>query len=263
MPKIAEMQNVYFDYCRQKVLDNISFSLNTGDFVGLIGPNGGGKTTLIKLMMGLIKPNTGSTCLFGENPVYLKDKNKIGYIPQRTGYFNFDFPATVKEIVSLGVLGYKKIPRIINSSDKDKIYMAMKTADVLQISHKLVGHLSGGQLQRVLLAKMLVGNPQILFLDEPTSALDYKSRQKFIDIIVSLNKEKNVTVIFITHDNTQISKYANVLLVTDTKLLFCGSPDEFCKSGDMAKYFGAFSQHIICRRHDDVNIEKLGLQKKT
>jgi zinc transport system ATP-binding protein len=254
--QIAEVKNISFRYTSEYVLENINFSINKGDFVGLIGPNGGGKTTIIKLMMGILKPTRGEIGLFGENPLFSKNKSKIGYIPQRTAGFDFDFPATAQEIVSLGLLVGRKFPRKIDFSDKAKVYNAMKLADVLPFAGKLIGHLSGGQLQRVFLAKMIACEPEILFLDEPTNALDYKTRQKFMDLIINLNKEKKVTVIFITHDNTQISKYANTLLVVDTKMLFCGSPLEFCKSRDMEKYFGAFSQHLICHRHDEA-VEKL------
>lgn len=250
MHQIAELKNVYFSYSGQTALHNINFVIKRGSFTGIIGPNGGGKTTIIRLIMGLITPDRGRVLLFGENPALSKNKNRMGYMPQRTADFNFDFPATVEEIVSLGALGIKKIPRRIEKSDKDKIYNAMETAGVMSFKNKLIGTLSGGELQRVFLAKMLVASPEILFLDEPTTALDYKTREKFMDLVINLNREKKTTVIFITHDNAQISKYADTLLVIDTKMLFCGSPGEFCKSKDMERYFGAFSQHIICHRHD-------------
>lgn len=250
MSQIARLENVYFKYSREYVVKDVSFSINKGDFVGLIGPNGGGKTTIIRLILGLILPDKGKVFLFGANPVSLKNKSKIGYIPQRTSNFDFGFPATAEEIVSLGILGAKKFPRKISAIDKDKVYQAMQLADVLSFRNNLIGNLSGGQLQRVFLAKMLVCKPDILFLDEPTSALDYKTRQKFMELIITLNKEKNTTIIFITHDNTQISRYANTLLVMDTKMLFCGNPTEFCRSKEMERYFGAFGQHIICHRHD-------------
>jgi zinc transport system ATP-binding protein len=247
---VLATEGLTFQYNSTEILADISFRLQAGDYLGLVGPNGSGKTTLIKLILGLLQPSKGEIVLFGSNLTDFKDWRKVGYLPQKINSFNPHFPATVREIVSLGLLSTKRVPRRIKRNDDIAINNALELVDIIDIKTELIGELSGGQQQRVLIAKALVSEPELLILDEPTTALDPEAREKFFGTLKDLNENRKVTIIIITHDIGTIGKYASRLLYLDKRLIFYGGFDDFCTSSEMANYFGEYSQHVICHRHD-------------
>jgi len=248
--KILSVEQLGFRYNSVEVLSDISFSVDAGDYIGLVGPNGSGKTTVIKIILGLLQQEKGSVTLFGTDSSAFRDRHRIGYLPQKPTHFNPHFPATVKEIVSLGLFSKQRFPKRITKDDQVLIYDAMAMAEVLDISDALIGELSGGQQQRVLVARAVVNKPELLILDEPTTALDPEARENFFKVLYELNRRENVTVILITHDIASIGKYASKLLYLDKKVVFYGSFEDFCLSENMTQYFGEFTQHLICHRHD-------------
>jgi len=254
--EIVSVTGLHFQYNATEVLTNISFQLQRGDYAGIVGPNGSGKTTLIKLLLGFYEPHKGSVLLFNTKATQFKDWFRVGYLPQRIMHFNPHFPATVKEVVALGLLSQKVFPKRIVKSDDRAIEQALSLMDIVSIKDERIGTLSGGQQQRVLLAKALVNEPELLILDEPTTALDPEVRERFFSMLQTLNKERKVTVILITHDIGTIGQYASTLLYLDKRLIFFGGFDEFCISHDMSDYFGEFAQHIICHRHDGMVMGK-------
>jgi zinc transport system ATP-binding protein len=243
---VITADHLTFRYNGKDVLRDISFSLQPGDYVGLVGPNGSGKSTLIRLALGLEAPAAGRMLLFGQAPVQFDRWEKIGYLPQKNSALDRFFPATVAEVVSLGLLPGKNYSR---GSRRDVLQHVMEQMDILDIRDKLIGELSGGQQQRVLLARALVKEPEFLILDEPTIAIDPEIRERFLGMLMDLNRNKGVTVLLVTHDTGSIGKYASKLLYLDTTLIFYGSFDQFCQSTEMTQVFGAFSQHLICHRH--------------
>jgi len=247
---IVTVNNLTFRYNSMDVLSNISFDVNAGDFIGLVGPNGSGKTTAIKVILGLLKQTNGAVSLFGTNVNNFRDWRKVGYLPQKLTHFNPYFPATVKEIVSSGLFSSKKFPKRIQRSDEALIDEALNMTDVADIRDEMIGELSGGQQQRVLLARAVINRPELLILDEPTTALDPEAREKFFQTIMGLNQTRNMTIILITHDIASIGKYAFKLLYLDKQIIFYGSFEDFCVSEKMTNYFGEFTQHLICHRHD-------------
>jgi len=246
---IISVEGLSFRYNSIEVLSDISFSVNTGDYIGLVGPNGSGKTTLIKIILGLLKQKKGNFSLFGLDPGNFKEWYRVGYLPQRT-LFNPYFPAIVKEIVSLGLFSKKRFSKSADKPNEILINEAIRLMDVSDIKNKLIGELSGGQQQRVLVARAIVNEPDLLILDEPTTALDPETREKFFHTLRELNRNRNITIIFITHDIGSIGKYASKLLYLDKRIIFYGSFEDFCSSKDMGSYFGEFAQHLICHRHD-------------
>jgi zinc transport system ATP-binding protein len=247
---MLSVEQLSFRYNSVEVLSDISFSVDAGDYIGLVGPNGSGKTTVIKIILGLMQQEKGTVTLFGTDSSTFRDRHKIGYLPQKPTHFNPHFPATVKEIVSLGLFSKMRFPKRITKDDEAVIYEAMEMADVLDISDALIGELSGGQQQKVLVARAVVNKPELLILDEPTTALDPEARENFFKVLYELNLKKNVTVILVTHDIASIGKYASKLLYLDKKIIFYGSFEDFCLSENMTHYFGEFTQHLICHRHD-------------
>ncbi len=242
MNKNIEVKNLSVSYGNSEVLKNISFSINEGDYIGIVGPNGAGKSTLIKALLNLVTENTGEVN-------YYVDKKFIGYLPQITEASHKMFPASVFEVISTGLLLRKSFPKLITKEDKKKVEESLKLLNIEDLSHKKIGDLSGGQQQRVLLARALVSNPKLLILDEPTSALDPKIRNEFYELLKELNETLKVTIVLISHDIGTIGKYASRLIYLDKTLIFDGTFDEFCHSNDMTEYFGHLSQHQICWRH--------------
>lgn len=247
--EILAVNNLSFSYGAAPVLSDVSFTVNKGDFIALAGPNGAGKTTLIRIILGLESKLLGEIKIFGDNLGNKKNWSRIGYLPQRVNIFNPLFPATVEEVVSLGLLSQKKYPKKINSNDEEKIDKVLELLEILNLKKRPVNELSGGQQQRIFLARALVSNPELLIMDEPSTALDPEMRETFFKIIEKLNKDNGVTVIIITHDTTQIGEYANRLLYLDKRVIFSGPFADFCHSADMEKYFGHFAQHLICHQH--------------
>ncbi len=244
---VITADHLTFRYDGKDVLSDISFSLNAGDYVGLVGPNGSGKSTLVRLALGLEAPAAGRILLFGQAPVQFSQWDKIGYLPQKNSALGRFFPATVAEVVALGLLSGKSYSR---SRKQDVLQRVMEQMDIIDIRGKLIGELSGGQQQRVLLARALIKEPEVLILDEPTIAIDPEIRERFLGMLTELNRGRGVTVLLVTHDTGSIGKYANKLLYLDTTLVFYGSFDQFCRSAEMTEVFGAFSQHLICHRHE-------------
>lgn len=250
MTGVVTTENLSFRFNGVEILSDITFALEKGEFLGIVGPNGSGKTTLIRLLLGLLKPTQGTVMLFGHNSDAFSQWRKIGYLPQKIAAFNPHFPATVEEIIALGLLAGKSFPRRVARTDRESIDEVMTLLDITAIRNKLIGELSGGQQQRVLIARALVAGPELLILDEPTTALDPEGRERFFTTLRDLNRRKAVTIIMITHDIGTIGQHASRLLYLDRRLIFFGGFDDFCLSTDMTDYFGEHSQHLICHRHD-------------
>jgi zinc transport system ATP-binding protein len=205
------MENVSFSYEKTPILENVNLYVDKGDFVGIIGPNGSAKTTLIKLMIGLLKPSEGKIKLFGKAIDDFKDYHKIGYVSQNVRNFNQMFPATVEEVVGAGVNARKSLISRIKGEDKDRIDEALKKVEMLDYKKQKVGNLSGGQKQRVFIARALINNPEILFMDEPLVGVDLDSQNKFYALLDRLREEYNITIVMVSHDIGIISEKVNRL----------------------------------------------------
>jgi len=250
MSVVISVEGLSVRYNSLEVLRDISLSVNTGDYVALVGPNGSGKTTLIKTILGLVEPSKGSVSLFKSIPSIFQDWHKIGYIPQRLTSSNPYFPAFVKEIVAMGLLPNKKFPRMIKKADSPIVDNALSMLGILHLKNKHIGELSVGQQQRVLIARALINKPELLILDEPTVAIDPEMMERFFNILHELNRDKNTTIILVTHDIGSVGRYASRLLYLDKRVVFFGTFKDFCESEAMTGYFGHTSQHIICHRDD-------------
>ncbi len=247
MDNILTVQNLTMRYGRNEVLSDISFKVEAGDYIGIVGPNGSGKTTLMKGLLGLLPPYEGGI----EYGKEVKGSSFVGYLPQKAVTNDKLFPAKVKEIVSIGLLGNKRMPKMIYKKDHKSIDTILEKLRISDLKDRKIGDLSGGQQQRVLLARAMVSSPKMLILDEPTSALDPKIREEFYELIMNLNKVDGVTVLLVSHDVGSVGKYTKKMLYLDRWLVFYGSYEEFCKSKEMTEYFGFFSQHHFCWRHAD------------
>lgn len=247
--EIVRTEQLACCYREGRVLEDISFRVQRGDYVGIVGPNGSGKSTLVKALLGLVDISSGGAALFGSPLAGFRDWRRVGYLPQSLHLVNPVFPATVHETVGLGLLSLKRFPKSLNSGDRIKIDDTLEELGIYDLRLKLIGELSGGQLQRVLLARAIVNNPELLVLDEPTAALDPETRERFYTMIGTLNRTRGVTVMLVTHDSGAIGLHASKMLYLDKKILFYGSFEEFCHSPEMSSMFGEHSQHLMCHRH--------------
>ena len=253
---IISVKNLSVKYGSREVFSGVSFDIEKGDYVGIAGQNGSGKTTLVKAVLGLVKPDSGEIEIDGTPFNKFKDWYKIGYLPQSLALSKSIFPATVKEVVALGLLSRKSFPKRLNKQDDKKISEVLKILDIDGIKDKLIGELSGGQQQRVFLAHALVSDPEILILDEPTTALDPEIRESFFETLYRLNKDRKVTILLISHDVGHIGDYARKLLYIDKKAVFFGPFNKFCESEEMENYFGENLQHFICHQHGEESVHK-------
>ena len=199
---IVEIKDLSYKYDKQLVLENINLTVDKGEFLAIIGPNGGGKSTILKLIISLIKPTSGK--------VELKEKS-IGYVPQNTN-ININFPIKVKDVVSLG----------LKYEDK-KVDEALKKVNMLNFKEKRIGNLSGGQRQRVFIARALYNNPALLILDEPTASIDVKGQESIYKLLKELNKDK--TIIVVSHDISVILKYATKIAYINKNIYLHDAPN--------------------------------------
>jgi zinc transport system ATP-binding protein len=233
------------------ILDQVNLSVEAGAYLGIVGPNGSGKTTLVKTILGLLPRTTGSIRIAGQDLESFSSWQKIGYLPQRLHLAKQGFPAKVKEIVASGLLARTMFPKRVTIKDRKIVADVLELLRIADLENKLIGQLSGGQIQRVLLARALVNQPEILILDEPTVALDPATRDHFYRVVKQLNQEKKTTIVLITHDSHTIGEFATTFLYLDRKVIFSGAFHDFCKSEAMTKYFGTFAQHQICHQHQE------------
>ena len=188
------------------VLKSIDLQIFEQDFLGIIGPNGGGKTTLIKIILGLLKPLSGSIVFENEQL-----KSRIGYMPQTHG-LDRKFPVIVSEIVESGLISEKKLSR---SDRKAKVKEMIRRMDIENVAEKAIGELSGGQLQRTLLARAIINDPELLILDEPNSYVDKRFESHFYELLKEINQ--NTTIVLVSHDiGTVISTVKNIACVNET-----------------------------------------------
>lgn len=204
---IITVQNLQVNYDKLVALKEVSFKVNEHEFIGIIGPNGGGKTTLLKTIIGTLKPTRGS--------VYIHKDEVIGYVPQLTT-FDRQFPITVEDVILVGHLPKRiKILQKFSKEEKEHAQDVMKTLGILDLKDRQIGMLSGGQMQRVLIARALMNHPTILILDEPTAGVDTDSKHEIYKLLLRLNN--TLTIMMITHDtNDMMDQFDRIIYINKT-----------------------------------------------
>ncbi len=239
-----EVNKVGFSYENKEVLIDFSVQINSGEFFGIIGPNGGGKTTLLKLVGGLLKPNQGNIKILGEPLVSIPINERaklIGFVPQEN-YFGFDF--SVLEVVLFGRHPYLKQFERPQKRDIDKALDALRFTDALGLKDRNILEISSGERQRVVLARALASEPKILLLDEPTSYLDITHQVEIIKILKKLNNE-GITVVFLSHDiNLTSLVCSRLLLLSNGKMVACDIPEKIINQ-DFIKEVYKITPHIV------------------
>lgn len=211
--KVLEVKDLSFSYPDKSILHRLSFDVDSGDFMCIVGTNGTGKSTLLKLILNQLSPLEGEIKLLGTNSEKYKDFASIAYVSQKATNINRDFPATVEEVVSLGLYSKKGLFKRNTKEDKKLIDSALERVGMLDYKHRQIGYLSGGQQQRVFIAKALISNPRIIFLDEPTTGIDIRAVDSICCLLGDLNKNSGITIVMVTHDISSIIYHSNKILV--------------------------------------------------
>jgi len=201
---VIEFEDVDFNYDNSPALIDINFSIDSNDFVAIVGPNGGGKSTLLKLILAQLSPSKGTISVFGEKNY--KSLEKLGYVPQFTTH-QHDFPLRLMDMVLQGRLRSKSLFVRYSREDKRRATEILEMLKIGEFKDRFLSELSGGQRQRALIARALIDDPKILILDEPTASVDISVEQDIYDILKNLNK--NMTILLVTHDVSFVSKYVN------------------------------------------------------
>jgi zinc transport system ATP-binding protein len=230
------------------VVENANFSIEQGDFLGIVGPNGGGKTTLVQAVLGLLPRSKGEVWINGVRQHEFRDWEKIGYVSQDATSFDEKFPLTVRELVGIGLVSGKNTGRPLRARDWQRVDDELRFMGIADIAGRRVGELSGGQRQRVVVARALVRNPEILVLDEPERGMDASALERFYGTLSELHRERNTTVIVISHDLSSVfCRMSRVLCVN--RVVYSSCVDGNTEEDALKKVYGEHF-NIVYHRHE-------------
>lgn len=232
---IIELVDVSFSYGAEPTLQHLNLSILPGEYVGVIGPNGGGKTTLMKLLLGLLEPQQGTVKLFGTPAKKFRDRHKIGYVPQRIGSNDFRLPITVLEVVRFGA----------PNGNEQKARASLAQLGIADLANRRIAELSGGQQQKVYIAKALAAQPEVIILDEPTAGVDVKAQDDFYQLLASLNKQHGLTIILVSHDIDVVVNEVSKLACINEELVYHGLPKDFIEKNYINKLYGKTRKFIL------------------
>ena len=225
MPLAVELRGVTFGYGEgPPVLRDVDLAVNAGELVAVAGPNGGGKTTLVRLVLGLERPESGQALLYGEPAHRFSRRNTLGYLAQRA-QLQLDAPATVEEVVAAGRLAAGGLIGPLRRRDRVIVEEAIERVGLISVRRRPLSRLSGGQQQRAFIAKALAGNPSLLVLDEPTTGVDVESQEALAALLHRLHSELSVTVLYVSHEFGAIERYVERLLLVRGGIVFDGAPE--------------------------------------
>jgi len=223
-PPAIEMSHVWAGYDGDSVLEDVSLVVHAHDFVGLIGPNGGGKTTLLRVLLGLVTPDRGRVRIMGHS--VRQGRRFLGYVPQ-TVELDHQFPINVWDVAMMGRLGKRGLLHGFTAEDEEIVSDALREVDMLDQRQRLIGDLSGGQRQRVYIARALAGEPQVLLLDEPATNIDPKVSSNIYELLRELNE--HMAILMVTHDMSVVSAYVKTVGCLNRRLFYHG--DEHLEPG--------------------------------
>jgi len=218
--ELVRLKDIWVHYNGITALEGVSLTVDQGDFLGIIGPNGGGKTTLLRLILGLVTPSHGTVSVMGKAPEH--SRRDIGYVPQHN-LFDRSFPISVRETVLMGRYGRTGLFRRYRREDVARAEAALQTVGLLEHRDRQIGKLSGGEQQRVLIARALATEPKLLLLDEPTASVDSTAQTEFYELLEEL--KQRIAIIMVSHDIGAISIYVNKIACLNRQLVYHGSKE--------------------------------------
>jgi zinc transport system ATP-binding protein len=243
----VELEAVDVGYGDVRVLEHIDLTVESGDFLGIIGPNGSGKTTLLRVMLGLREPDRGAVRLFGHPPATFRQWGRLGYVPQRAT-LDPALPVTVSEVVATGLVASLGLFGRTGARERQRIDEVLAQVGMQAHADARIGPLSIGQQQRVLIARALVSKPELLILDEPTGGVDPEAQTSFYALLRHLNRERDVTLILVSHDIGVVAKEVTKLACLNRRLIFHGRPADFLSDAALTALYGP-SMGLVSHRH--------------
>lgn len=233
---VLEFHDVSYRYGNSSAVEHVSLRIERGDFTAIVGPNGSGKTTLLRLGLGLLRPTEGQVSLMGVPVAAFRDWSRVGYVPQVSTHINERFPITVSEVVSQG--HHKRFsPRSFwRKARSPAVRSALQTVGAEHLADRRIGLLSGGELQRVLVARSLVGEPELLVLDEPSAGFDIHGEEQLNALLRRLN-ENGTTVLIVSHDIGAVMREAETCCCINKSVKFHGQPHDLTQS-ELAELYG-------------------------
>ena len=247
MRAFVELEDVGFGYGPSPVLEGINLTVSPGDFLGIIGPNGSGKTTLLRIALGLLAPTSGRVRLFGHDPAEFRQWGRLGYVPQRA-VLDPGLPATVQEVVASGLVPALGLFRRVGAAERRRIADVLAHVGMREHGAAHIGALSPGLQQRVLIARALVSDPELLLLDEPTGGVDPEAQSSFYALLRHLNRERDVTLILVSHDIAVVAKEVTKLACLNRRLVFHGRPGDFLSDAALTALYGP-AVRIVSHEH--------------
>lgn len=242
--KCIEFTDINFSYPHNHVLENISFAVNAGDYVGLVGGNGSGKTTILRIMLGLLEAESGTAQLFGEDVSKFQKWQLLGYVPQHVSRGESSFGTTVREVIESGLVSRKKYFFHTKPSDEKIIQWAMSVTEIKDLETRLIGTLSGGERQLVFIARALVSRPKLLVLDEPTTGVDAASQERFYRLLSALNQQHDMTIILVSHDLEVVAREVKTVICVNRQLVCNVSSKEFIEGNYLKQLYGEDMKYI-------------------
>jgi len=247
---VVSVENLWVRFGKRVILEDVNLKIHERDFLGLIGPNGGGKTTLVKAILGLIKPYRGRVRVFGVDPE--SARKRTGYLPQKSP-FDPEFPVTVQEVVLMGRFSKRGLFKRYSSEDREAALLALEEVDMEDHAETEIGSLSGGQQQRVFVARALVSEPELLLLDEPASGIDSTQQKEFYELLRKLNER--VTIVMVSHDISAVFSCVNKIACVNQRLYYHDSKE--LAAGDIEEAYKCPVDmiahgvpHRVLREHD-------------
>ena len=253
---ILEVSNLHVNRSNSVVIEDANFTIHRGDYVGIVGPNGGGKTTLLLALLNILPRTKGTIRLFGQNIESFSNWEKVAYVPQHAINFDPHFPLAVRELVALGRVNRSNVGRTLKRKDWKAVDESLDFMGISDIANKRIGQLSGGQKQRVFVAKALVRKPEIIFLDEPVVGVDASTQEKFYKKLSDLNVARGITILIVTHDLTAVfcrmskvmcmNRWVNMAEITEAL-----EPDDVLRKAYGEHFHFVFHKHECKRVFED------------
>ncbi len=246
---ILEVKNLGVHRGGENVIENANFSIYQGDYVGVVGPNGGGKTTLLSAILNFLPLSNGFISLFGEDISKFSSWGKIAYISQQATSFESQFPLTVRELVSLGRIRKDNIGRRLSHEDWVAVDQSIDFMGLTDVANRRIGQLSGGQKQRVFVAKALARKPELILLDEPIVGVDSTAREKFYKKLSDLNIERQTTIMIVTHDLASVFCRMSKVLCVNKKVEVAKITDDLDANLLLKRAYGEHF-HFVFHKHE-------------
>jgi zinc transport system ATP-binding protein len=232
---VIQLSDVTFGYTATPVLEDVSLTIDAGEYVAVVGPNGSGKSTLMEVVLGLLRPDDGTATLFGEDAAAFDDGARLGYVAQQASASK-EMPITVREVVRMGRYPHVGFGRL-SADDEATVQRALDTVGMSEFANRRITALSGGQRQRAFIARALAGDADLLVLDEPTVGVDAESVDAFYDLLESLNDD-GITVVLIEHDLHAVTEHVDRVVCLNREVYFDGPTEAFEESDALAQTFG-------------------------